>query len=112
MLLIVSSIIIDPADADLPIYSLSKLPLIVYACNPIVSVAVKSVTKFTLIMAVSIVLPIKIGLSGSYPDSGKLFLENLGKDVSPGEFLKTRELELGPEKIIKVAVPGKKLNRK
>jgi hypothetical protein len=91
--------ITDPADADLPVYSLSNLPLIVFARNPIVSVELKSVIKFTLIVATSIVLPTKIGLDGSYAESGKLLLEKPGKDVSVE--LNVRGCELAPEEMMK-----------
>ena len=110
--MIVSSTITPPVVPDLPVYSLSMLPLIVYPRNPIVSVAVKSDDKPTLITAVSIVLPTKIGLSALYPESGKFFFEKLGKAVSYREFPRIRELELAPEKMIKNDVPGVKLSRK
>ena len=112
MLLIVSSTITEPIVPDLPVYSLSILPLIVYARNPIVSVAVKSDDKPTLIMTVSIALPTKMGLVTSYAESEKFLLENAGKTVSSGEFANVKGLELGPEKMIKDAVPRVKSSRK
>lgn len=59
MLQMLSSTIKAPVLPDLPVYSLSILPLIVYDRNPIVSAGVKADDRPTLTMEVSIVLPTK-----------------------------------------------------